>query len=279
VLYFGYLVARLATALVPRRSGHVMAAAVAALWYAASPRLRRNLDANLRLISYLRDAPGQRARVGRRAVRNFAVAVTDFLMLPRINRANLEKYVDVAGFQEIKEMLAGRPAILVTAHLGSWEIAAAAAALVGIDLHIIAWDHPDSRVAKIFRRRREAKGLKVLSVRAAARSMPSVLETSSVALAADRDFTGQGMRMNFLGASTTVPSAYAALARSMGIPVIPVICLRLDDGRYHLFREAALRAADGDRAGETIVGQCLRAFEKYVEKHPEQWYRFDLLAR
>jgi lauroyl/myristoyl acyltransferase len=157
-------------------------------------------------------------------------------------------------------------------------MAAAAAGLVGIDLHVIVWDHPDRRIAAIFRALREAKGVRVMSVRAAARSMPSALETSCVGLAGDRDFTGQGVAVRFLGALTHVPSAYAALAVSKGVPVIPVFCLRLEDGRYHLFHESAITAGSAARPDEKIVGECLHTFEKYVEKYPEQWYRFQSLA-
>ena len=279
MLYLGYLAARLATALLPRNAAYLVATWVAGVWWFLSPAVRRNLDRNLALIPALRDSRALRTAVAHRTVRNFAVAVTDFLRLPRLNAANLDQVVAVEDFHEIKRLLADRPAVLVTAHLGNWEIAAAGAALVGIDLSVIVWDHPDPRVAAIFRRRREAKGLKVMSVRGAARSMPAVVGTSSIALAGDRDFTGQGMPASFLGAPTTVPHAYAALASSRGIPVIPVFCLRLGDGRYHLFREPPLTPRPAADDAEFIVDRVLRAAEKYVEKYPEQWYRFDSLGK
>jgi len=85
-------------------------------------------------------------------------------------------------------------------------------------------------------------------------------------------------KSSLLGALTHVPSAYAALAASKGVPVIPVFCLRLDDGRYHLFHESPITAAGAAMPEEKIVGECLQAFQKYIEKYPEQWYRFQLLA-
>jgi KDO2-lipid IV(A) lauroyltransferase len=279
VLYLGYLAARLATALLPRRAAYLVASWVAGVWWLLSPAVRRNLDRNLALIPALRDSARLRTTVARRTVRNFALAVTDFLRLPRLNTGNLHEVIAVEEFREMKHLLAGSPAILVTAHLGSWEMAAAGAALIGIDLSVIVRDDPDRRVAAIFRRRREAKGLKVMSVRGAARSMPAVIGNSSVALAGDRDFTGQGVPASFLGATTTVPQAYAALAASRGIPVIPVFCIRLGDGLYHLFHEPPLTPRPGNEDGMAIVEHVLKASEKYVEKYPEQWYRFDSLAK
>jgi lauroyl/myristoyl acyltransferase len=278
LLYLGYLIAEWVTAAMPRRVSHGLATLVADIWYAASPSLRRILDRNLALVPALRHEPGARARVARAAVRNFAGAVADFLYLPRIDLAGLERIVAIDEFRDIKQKMAGRPAILVTAHLGSWELAAAAAGLVGMDLKVVVWDHPDPRIARLFRRVRQEKGVGVMSVREAARTMPSVLETSCVGLAGDRDFTGQGVEVKFLGATTRVPSAYAALARSKGVPVIPVFCVLLEDGRYHLCFEPPITTAPGAPQVDEIVGTCLRAFEKYVEKYPEQWYRFELLT-
>ncbi len=279
MLYFGYLVASLVTAIVPRTLAYWLADLVGDIWYAASPSLRRNLDHNLALIPSLAQDQARRRKVAHKAVRNFAEAVADFLYLPRTNLKNLRAYVDIESFERIREALGGRPAIVVTAHLGNWELAAAAAAMLGIDLHVIVYDHPDRRIAAIFRKRREAKGLKVLSVRSTARNLSSVLDTSSLGIAADRDFTGQGMPARFFGALTNVPSAYAGLAVSKGVPVIPVFCLRQEDGKYRLDSEQPILARPADGPGtEAIVAECLRAFEKYVEKYPEQWYRFDKIG-
>ena len=279
MLYVGYRVAAFLALALPRRCSYALAAVVADVWYAASRTLRDNLDRNLSLIPSLAADPGRRRKVARRSARNFALAVTDFLRLPSIDRHNLDRYVDVESFRRILPPLGERPALVVTAHLGNWEIAAAAAAMLGINLHVIVFDHPDPRVASFFRKRREAKGLRVMSVRSSARDLPTVLETSSVGLAGDRDFTGQGTAARFLGATTTVPSGYAGLAVLRGIPVIPVFCLRFEDGKYHLlFEPPIVGRPGGHQAADEIVSKCLEAFEKYIEKYPEQWYRFDRVS-
>ncbi|HVP58189.1 MAG TPA: lysophospholipid acyltransferase family protein [bacterium] len=278
MLYFGFRLAAWVVSGLPHQASQALAVLVADIWYAANPALRRNLDRNLALLPGLGTRKGRRAQLARKAVRNFARAVADFLYLPRVNSSNLDRFVALEEFEGIKQSLGRRPAIFLTAHLGSWEMAAAAAGLLGIDLHVIVWDHPDRRIANLFRAIREAKGVKMMSVRNAARSMPAVLETSSVGLAGDRDFTGQGTTVRLFGAETRVPSGYAALAASRGIPVIPVFCLRLEDGRYHLMVEHAVTPTGTGNREEYIVRECLTIFEKHIEKYPEQWYRFRSLA-
>jgi KDO2-lipid IV(A) lauroyltransferase len=276
MLYWGYLAAAFLASALPRAWSYALASTVADIWYARSSRLRRNLDLNLSLIPALARDPGGRRKIARRSARNFALAIVDFLCLPSIDRDNLDRLVDVDSFRSILPFLGGRPALAVTAHLGNWEIAAATAAMLGIKLHVIVFDHPDPRVASFFRTRREAKGLKVMSVRSAARDLPAVLETSWVGLAGDRDFTGQGITVPFFGTTTTVPSGYAGLAVLKNIPVIPVFCLRFEDGRYHLEFEPPIAGPAGESpSADEIVSRCLEAFEKCIEKYPEQWYRFD----
>jgi KDO2-lipid IV(A) lauroyltransferase len=213
-------------------------------------------------------------------MRNFARVVTEFLYFPRLDIGNLGDLVDLESFAALKQKMARRPAILVTAHLGNWELAAVTIAMLGIDLHVVVYDHPDRRVAGLFRRHREAKGLKVMSVRGAVRSITGVLQEASVGIVGDRAYSGQGTEARFLGAEISVPSAYAGLAVSMKVPVIAGFCLRDGTGRYRLALEETVYDPDLDRkTPEEIVEACLRIFEKGVEKHPEQWYFFERVDR
>jgi KDO2-lipid IV(A) lauroyltransferase len=253
-----------------------LAERVADLWYAGSPRLRSALDRNLALVPRLAASPGARRAVAQKSVRNFARVVTEFLCLARMDSADLERLVEMDPFRDLARSLESRPAVLVTAHLGNWELGAAALAAAGIKLQVVVYDHPDLRVAALFREIRRARGLEMLSVAAAASRLGEMVSRVNVGIAGDRDFTGRGTKAAFFGAATRVPSAYASLALQSGTPVIVGFCLRGDDGRYHLVtgpRPAAegLGASDGP----AMIREYLALLEKSVDKHPEQWYRFD----
>jgi KDO2-lipid IV(A) lauroyltransferase len=201
--------------------------------------------------------------------------VTEFLYLPRLKSSDIERLVDMESFAGLKRMLGDGNAIFVTAHLGNWELGAAVVAMLGIDLYVIVYDHPDPRIARLFRKRREAKGLKVISVKQAARQMRSLTERSSVGIVGDRDFTGQGTQVDFFGVKATVPDGYAAHAITHGVPVIAGFCVRESDGKYHLILEKPLFIpGKGDMTASDVVGSFTRLVEKCVEEHPEQWYFF-----
>jgi KDO2-lipid IV(A) lauroyltransferase len=274
--YLGYLVARFVARVLPLGLAAAVAERVGDIWYAACPRLRSDLDRNLALLPALRDSTGLRGRIARKAVRNFARVVTEFLCLPRLGTLGLERLVDLEGFRRLAAVVGDRPAVLVTAHLGNWELGAAAAAAVGLRLHVVVYDHPDPRVASLFRRIREVRGLKVISLSSAARGLGGLIGSVPVGIAGDRDFTGHGIEAVLFGARVRVPSAYAALAVSKDVAIIPGFCVRGTDGRYHLESEPPLTGETGGPLGAAeAVRQYLSIVEKYVEKYPDQWYRFD----
>ncbi|MFH1312171.1 MAG: lysophospholipid acyltransferase family protein [Candidatus Eisenbacteria bacterium] len=275
LLYYGYILARIAGAMLPLRISYRIAERVADIWYALSPRTRENLKYNLNLVPGTKGDEAAITKTSRAIMRNFARMVTEFLYLPRLKAVDLERLVDVESFTRLKAMLRSGSAIFVTAHMGNWELGAAMVAMMGIDLNVVVYDHPDPRIARLFRERREAKGLKVMSVKEAARHMRSLTEHSSVGIVADRDFTGQGTEVDLFGVKATVPDGYAAHAVTHGIPVIAGFCIRKDDGKYHLVLEEPLFIPGrSDVTAAEVVTRFTRLLEKCVEEHTEQWYFF-----
>lgn len=261
--------------ILPIRIAYGLAEAFADCWYLLNARARRSVRHNLRLVPGL-GLDESAGRLTRRIMRNFARVVTEFFYLPGMDRAALAELVDIESFRKLKGMLGRSNAIFVTAHIGNWELAAAAAVAAGMDLHVVVYDHPDPRVARLFRRYRQAEGLKVISVTDEPARMRSALSAGSLGVVADRDFTGRGIEVSFLGMRVRVPSGYAALAVSEGVPVIPGFCVKNSDGKYHLsIGEAVFSPGETSSEITDIVSRYIRLVEKQVEKYPEQWYLFD----
>jgi KDO2-lipid IV(A) lauroyltransferase len=276
LLYWGYLLARVLARVAPLGLSYWIAERIADLWYVSSPGIREDVGYNLGLVPGLPEGDRSRAVLTRRIMQNFARVVTEFLYLPRLTRENLHRLVDLDSFASLREVMKRGPTILVTAHLGNWELAAATIAMLGIDLYVVVYDHPDPRVAGMFRQRRQAKGLKVMSVKEAAREITRSLRTASVGIVGDRDYSGQGSEVRLLGQPVRVPTAYARLAASLDVPVIVGFCVRHGDGKYRLTLEKTVHEPpERMLTAEEIIEDCVRMFEKAVEKYPEQWYFFE----
>jgi KDO2-lipid IV(A) lauroyltransferase len=278
LLFYGYLLARMVAAILPIKISYWIADRVADIWYWLRPARKKNLRNNLSLVADLGGDPEVILKLPRKVMRNFARMVTEFLYLPRINPENLDRYIDVESFRPLVAVLKQGPAILVTAHVGNWELGAAVVAMMGINIKAVVYDHPDPRIARMFRDRRRQKGVGVMSVREAARQMASALEGGCLGIVGDRDYSGQGLEVDFFGLPIRVPYAYAGLALAQRIPVIVGFCLRQQDGKYGLVMEPPILPGQADTPRD-LVQTCLRMFQKCVEKYPEQWYFLERVGR
>ena len=261
------------------RIAYTLAEAFADCWYLLNAGARRNVKHNLRLARGPGSDEESTKRLARRVMRNFARTITEFFYLPGMDQAALAELVDIESFRKLPSLTEGGKAVFVTAHVGNWELAATAAVAAGMDLHVVVYDHPDPRVAALFRRYRQSRGLKIISVTDEPARMRSAVRAGALGVVADRDFTGRGIEVSFLGRRVRVPSGYAALAVSEGVPVIPGFCIKAADGKYHLsIGEPLFSPGKTSTEITDIIGRYIRLVEKQVEKYPGQWYLFDKLG-
>ncbi len=279
MLFLGYLIAKALVSILPLRVSYWLARRIADIWYVFAPHRRQALIHNLNLLPTGVCDRDRTRRLARRIMHNFAEVVTEFLYLPRMDLRRIAQLVDLESFKILKTRLAGRRALLITAHLGNWELGAATFAMMGLDLHVVAYDHPDRRIALLFRQHREEKGLKVLTVKESAKRIRNLPRASCIGIVADRDFTGRGTVVKLLGIPTRVPSGYAGLAISEGIPVIPGFCIKDNEGRYHLEIDDPIYMPSEQRLSpEKIVERFVKILEKRIAEHPEQWYFFERIG-
>jgi lauroyl/myristoyl acyltransferase len=281
--YFAFLIARALARVLPLKALYVLADIVGEIWYAASPRLRAVLAHNLALLPGLEDegAPGERGTgpLARRISRNFGRVVAEFLYSPRVTSRNIARFVDTESFEPLKKYSGAPGAVFATAHLGSWEFAAIILSMLGVSLSVIVYDDPDPRVARLFRKSREARGIRVIPVKATSRELVAAVREGSLGVVADRDFSGRGMPAEFFGRRTSMPFAYAGLALARGMPVVFGVCVKQRDGKYHLEMDEPIRGSRDDPEGaRRIAAECISRIEKCVEKYPEQWYLFQKIG-
>ncbi len=266
----------------PLRVSYVFADLAGEIWYLASPRLRATLAHNLSLTEAGKaggGGTGGTRALARRISRNFGRVVAEFLYSPRVTAGNIGDLVDLESFEAVRRYAGPPGAVFATAHLGSWEFAALVLAAMGIKLTVIVYDDPDPRIARLFRERREARGISVIPVKATSRELLTAVREGSLGVVADRDFSGRGMEAEFFGRPARMPFAYAGLALARGMPVVFGACVKEADGKYHLKVEEPLTgdAEDADGA-RRMARECVGRIEKYVEKHPEQWYLFEKIG-
>jgi KDO2-lipid IV(A) lauroyltransferase len=168
-----------------------------------------------------------------------------------------------------------RGAIVVTAHMGSFEVGMAALRRQDARIHVVFRRDLFGR----FERMRSALRAKLGVIEAPVddgwtiwmRLRDALLNDEVVVLQGDRVMPGQkGQRVPVLGADMMLPSGPAKLALASGAPIVPVFCVRTASGKVRLCVEPSIDVSgpdDVDRAMEQLAA----VVGKYIRAHGEQW--------
>ncbi|MEA3409056.1 MAG: lysophospholipid acyltransferase family protein [Candidatus Eisenbacteria bacterium] len=244
-------------------------------------RNRRYLLRNLKVAFGDERSPQELKLLRRKIFENFAVFVTDFLRLPLFNRDNLDDYMTEGSREAIEKLGAyaspGTPAISTTAHVGNWEMGAAAVGLLAGPLVVLVDVHPSTLVTRFFDGRRADKGIDVVPVSAFHRCFRSLKRGHLVVIVGDRSTTGQGIRVPFFGREALVPDGYAVLARRFGARIIPTFMVMTPAGKHEFTLDDPIvpRVTDDvDADVRDTVERTVAVLERHIRRYPEQWYVF-----
>jgi KDO2-lipid IV(A) lauroyltransferase len=176
----------------------------------------------------------------------------------------------------LDEYRAGRKhGVFVTAHVGNWELTAAAAGHQGIPITVIYAPSRNPYIERLLHDRRRALGCRLVRLDEGARPlMRELAEGRSVGLVVDaRD--DDGVPIPFFGLDKLTTLAPARLALRFGCELIPVRVERLGPARFRLTVHEPIRpdsalTSDKDRAVQMMT-EVNRLFEQWIRERPEQW--------
>ena len=183
----------------------------------------------------------------------------------------------VDGWEHIDHALvAGNGALLVTGHLGNWELGGSYIAARGVGVDAIA-RHMSNRVFERYLTRvRERFGVRVVFDEKAVRQTPrSVRENRIVGFLADQGVAGLASTfVPFFNRMTKTPRGPAVFALKMQVPVIFVVSVREPSGRYRLIVEHVEVTDTGDREADTtaLVAHYTARLEHWVREYPGQYF-------
>jgi KDO2-lipid IV(A) lauroyltransferase len=178
----------------------------------------------------------------------------------------------------------GRGAILLTAHLGNWELGAATVKRLGFPVTVVARSHPDRRTDALFVRQRQRCGLAVLPLDQGVtrRALQALAGGQFLGMLGDLDFTGNGLPVPFGDGCLMIPRGPALLSLRSGAPILPAFLIREARNVFRLWIEppmTAERGAQRESALHALVRQSGCALERYVRRFPEQWVVFNEAVR
>jgi KDO2-lipid IV(A) lauroyltransferase len=210
--------------------------------------------------------------------RNFMRYLVEMFYFPRITEQNMEEFISLEGLEHLDHVLnQGKGAVLVTVHLGNWELAGAALSLKGYPLNVIVGDQMTTRV-KGFAEYRWEKGTKAITPDDSLKQIYQSLKGNEIiVILLDGYLFDRGVTVRFFEKPIRFPRGAAKLSYRTGAPIVPGVCLR-DESRHLVARVLPAISMNTnvaeDDAVQAVTEELARMMEHHIRSHPDQWCIF-----
>ena len=183
----------------------------------------------------------------------------------------------VHGWDLVEQKLAlGKGLILVTGHLGNWELGGAYIAARGVPIDAVARHMANPLFDRYLTSTRQRIGMTVVHDDEAVRRVPRSLRSGrAVAFLFDQGAVGLASTwVPFFGRLAKTPRGPAVFALRLGTPVVFGVALRQPSGRYQLSFEPIDVVETGDREADVdrIVVEYTKTLERWIRRAPEQYF-------
>ena len=188
---------------------------------------------------------------------------------------------DVMRYEGLENYLAakqrGKGVLVLTGHLGAWELSSFVHALLGHPMGIVIRRLDNPLVDDLVNRIRSQHGNRILHKDDFARGLLRAMHAGeTVGILMDTNMTPpQGVFVPFFGHAACTASGLARVAWKTDASVLPGFLLwHENEGRYVLhFGELLTLQCTGDAEADTLANTALftAVIEHYIRKYPDQW--------
>ena len=240
-------------------------------------RRREIIDFNLAL-AFPEKTDAERRQLARAVTRHFSRSALDAIRIQRLRPEELLASVDVTGWEHVERALSyGRGVFFLTAHIGSWEVAALVTGLkieAGLSVVNRPLDNPLLEVE--LDRLRKLYGNHVFGKHNILREMLTQFKKGGgVGILIDqRVREDQGVEVPFFGQPAWTHPILARVARKTRAPVVPTFALREAPGRYSLRYEEPLMVeglTEADCEDIPLTARYMAVLETAIRNNPDQW--------
>lgn len=214
---------------------------------------------------------------------NFSRYIIDIFYFRGKSHDTIETFLDdISGVAEFEKTLGlGRGAVLLTAHLGNWELGGYFLGQKKLPINIVYFRDRFKRF-EIFRSQsRQDMAVKEISIGSGPLSgipiIKALKRNEIVAMQGDRDFRGDGLEVTFFEKKVTFPSGPVICAMAAKSPVLPVFILSKKKGKYDIIAKPPVfmngRINDQEDINNNLQ-TIASIIENMVRAYPDQWYCF-----
>jgi len=246
-------------------------------FYFARRERRRALD-GLQIAFGSEKSERELLGIARRNFQNLGKGLIEILNLHHLSEEKIKALVSIEGEEYLEKAVKdGKGTILVSGHIGNWELLAAGLCIRGHRLHAIAAPLFDPRIDEWIVQLRAKLNIETISrgSPSSSRKILNVLRKKEIlGLLIDQDTKVEGVFVDFFNKKAYTPSGAAQLAlRGNSLTVLSFI-VRLPGDRHRITIHKPVNLIQtGDRARDIAANTALftARIEAHVKQYPDQW--------
>lgn len=219
-----------------------------------------------------------RRRIRNGVFRNLGRVALALAKLPTWSEHTIRRNVDFQGLEHFRAAEEkGRGVLLLTAHLGNWELGALAHGAVVGPISVLVRPINNPLVDRLVETRRSAHGNSVIAKRSSARVVLRILSSGgTIGILADQNaMPEEAVFVEFFGMPAAAHKGFAQMALRSGAAVVPAIALWDRASRRHVVTYGpeieTVRSGAADRDIETNTQRYQTALEGLIRANPDQW--------
>ena len=241
-----------------------------------SPRHYQRVLADITSAFGAERTPEEITRIARRFYLRLGESLVEFLRLPYLSAAEIRRWVRLEGAEHLETALAqGKGAILLSGHIGNWELCGTLMGLSAYPTTAIARPQMDTALTEFFNRTREAHGLKVVSMTDVRDCLRVLKRNECLGVIGDVNANTPGAFVQFLGRPAATYTGVAYMALTLGSPILPMFDIRLPD-RSHCVRigPPIPPVRTGNRQHDLLLTtmRAQQVIQQEIRRRPEDWF-------
>jgi len=217
-------------------------------------------------------------RFVRQVYANVGSTAVEMLLLPHLlRRRPVSDFCRFEGMEHVRAAQAlGRGLIIVTGHLGNWELSGITMAAEMGDVLSVARTLDNPLLEAYILRRRQQFGQRIVNRGGALRHVVRHLHDGGiVAMLIDQNQREGGVFVDFFGRPASTTPSPARLALKYDVPVLAAYGQGTGKGFFQLCRVdppfELVRTGDLEADVAANTAAFTRRIEQFVREHPEQW--------
>jgi lauroyl/myristoyl acyltransferase len=171
----------------------------------------------------------------------------------------------------------GKGTLLITGHLGAWELGGMVLAAAGFPVSVVTLEEPTPELDAWRRKYRARFGIKTITVGSDKFAFLEIVQAlrrnELVAMLVDRPYLNSGVEVKFFDRPTLFSAAAARIWQYTDATVMPAFVLQLQPGRYGCYAYSPIEMTMRQGLEENSQ-RVADVFQAIIREFPDQWFNF-----